>query len=246
MAIALRNSWGPVLLGATTGFLSALVPSGFAVYPDGAGVLGGMGAACLGAAALAPVVLVFLVASAVGRDDDDRVSVEYFFSDVSALWYRGGACGAGVAQWTVFVVCAIAAGAITGLGDGLRQAHPVGSAGKVLLPFLLLVLVTAYLGIIAAGVSVNANGRLRGFACNYGLLALFLALLALGPESPLAQIARFLPAAPLWSLLPREVTGRYTQPTPWVESVGVASAWVFLGVVAFLSRVRRGGLANQE
>jgi hypothetical protein len=54
---ALRNGRSLVAAGAILGFFSALVPSGFAGYPGGAGLVGGIGVACVGSAALAPPTL---------------------------------------------------------------------------------------------------------------------------------------------------------------------------------------------
>ncbi|GIF01001.1 hypothetical protein Ari01nite_84650 [Paractinoplanes rishiriensis] len=242
----MRSSRSTFLLGALTGFCSALVPSGFAVYPGGAGAFGGVAAACIGCAALALPVMYFLVPNTVGREDDEGISVGYFLSAVKPSWYRGGSCGAALAQWVLFAASAAVAGAVTGLGDGLRAGHPLGSFRGMCLAIAVLILVSAYTTIIASGVSVNAHGKLRGLVANYGSLALFVGLLAFGVDNPVAQTARVLPAAPLWGLLPPEVTGRFTLSVSWVESVAVAGIWVAAGIAGFLRCIARGGLPFRD
>jgi hypothetical protein len=241
---ALRIGRSLVAAGAILGFLSALVPSGFAVYPGGAGLFGGIGAACVGSAALAPLTLPFLVSSAVGQEDDSRITVAYFLSGVTPARFRGGACGAGLLQWGVFVAGALVAGAFTGLGDGLRVSDPFGGAGHLLLPLLALTATSAYTFVLASGIAVNASGRLRGLAANYGLIAVFFVLLAFGRQSAVAGVAHFSPLAPLWSALPVEVTGRFTISVTREEMVIVAVGWAIVAVVAFVRCVRRGGLSS--
>ena|SRR3982751_3340448 len=244
--VAVRGSRVPLLSGTVTGFVAALVPSSFAIYPDGAGIFGGIGAACAGAAVLAPVILMFMMASAVGGEDDDRMTEAHFLSGVKAARFRGGAGAAALAQWSTFVSSAVVAGAVTGLGDGLRTAHPVGAVTRVWVPLALLVLVSAYTAVISAGISMNANGRLPSFAGCYGLLAAFFVLLAFGSDSPVRRLARLLPVAPMWSVLPPEVTGRFTLTMPRVEFALVVCAWTVVGGLGVLRCLRRGGLAARR
>jgi hypothetical protein len=241
---ALRIRRSLAAAGAILGFLSALVPSGFAVYPGGAGLFGGIGAAWAGSAAVAPLILPFLVSSAVGKEDDSRITVAYFLSGVAPARFRGGACGVAFLQWGVLVAGAVVAGAFTGLGDGLRMSDPFGEVGRLFLPLLALTATSTYMFALASGIAVNASGRLRGLAANYGLIVIFFVLLAFGPQSAVAGIAHFSPLAPLWSALPVEVTGRFTISVTTEEMFIVAACWTIVAVAAFFRSVRRGGLSS--
>jgi hypothetical protein len=245
VGVAVRSGRLPLVSGLVAGFFSALVPSSFAVYPGGAGLVGGIAAACAGAAVLAPVVVMFFMAATVGGEDDDRITEAHFLSGVRAARFRGGAAVAALAQWAVFAVSAAIAGAVTGLGDGLRTGNPMGTLDKVWAPLAALVVVSVYTAVLTAGISMNANGRLRSFVGSFGPLALFFILLAFGAGSPVRLMAKLLPAAPIWSFLPPEVTGRFTLSMSVAESAVVVCVWTLVGVLGLLRCLHRGGVPPQ-
>lgn len=228
-----RSSWA--VAGAVIGAVSALLPTGY-FDADGAGLVGGGVYALYGLTAASPVVLTALMCAEVAGDYERGLHRDIYLSDGSRGALLIGAIWASAWSWIVLATAALAAGALVGLGDGLRQSAPLGWNAVSVERLLICLALQGYVAIMAV---LAACLWRRSLASVLVLFALLVAGIVLTPAATAASwesLLRVLPYSPLVSQLDPALLGRLSLPTQPGLVAGVMASWVGVGSVALVLR----------
>lgn len=194
-------------VGVVVGALSALVPVGVLDADDSSGILGGAFFGFLGAGAVSPICLTFLIAHHVAGDAQNGTLRDAYLDGVNLFALRLGAFCLGWREWSSLIQGSLLGGASVGFGDALRGGGMLGVSHITGTGILVSGGVQLYVGLVAFGASLLARRRLYAF----GILAFFIVMLLLTPiakDGDWTVLLEYSLYSPLWHIV-GDAAGRF-------------------------------------